>query len=49
VTRRLPKLRSVMAQSARIASATELLRSSLDVADPAVGAIAGLRVCARCA
>jgi hypothetical protein len=50
VTRRLPKLRSVMAQSARIASATEILRSSsLGLADPAVGAIAGLRPCATCA
>jgi hypothetical protein len=48
--RRLPKLRSVMAQSARIASATEMLRSSsLDLVDPAVGVIAGLRPCAKCA
>jgi hypothetical protein len=50
VARRLPKLRSVMAQPARIASATEMLRpSSLDLADLAVGAIAGLRPCAKCA
>jgi hypothetical protein len=50
VARRLPKLRSFIAQSARIASATEMLRlTSLDLADPAVGAITGLRPCAKCA
>jgi hypothetical protein len=49
VARRSPKGPSVMAQQARIASATEMLRrTSLNIADPAVGAFAGLRRRAEC-
>jgi hypothetical protein len=49
VAQRSSKPQSVMAQPARIASATEMLRSSSRDLAEVVGAIAGLRPCANCA